>query len=163
VLVRICDRVAEKFPKFAPYAAVVDALFHDLVELAAAVASVFGLKPPNAGNAAKVAIALVVALFLAGCAGSFEESRGSVLRAGAPELSAQCVSLDSQHRTWGGVAKGSAVVAGGLGALEAIPGESKGAHIGLGAGALAAGAVAATAVFVSEDAASSYVAQGCGK
>jgi hypothetical protein len=62
VLVRICDRVAEKFPKFAPYAAVVDALFHDLVELAAAVASVFGLKPPSAGNAAKAALVLVVAL-----------------------------------------------------------------------------------------------------
>jgi hypothetical protein len=67
VLVRICDRVAEKFPKFAPYAAVVDALFHDLVELAAAVASVFGLKPPSAGNAAKAALVLLVSLFLGGC------------------------------------------------------------------------------------------------
>ena len=110
----------------------------------------------------RIAALLALAPFAFGCAGSFEETRGSV-RVSAPELTAQCVSLDGQHRTWGGVAKGSGVLAGGLGAVAALPGESDGARVGLGAGALAAGALAATAVFVSEDAAASYVNDGCGK
>jgi hypothetical protein len=107
---------------------------------------------------------LFVAAFLSfGCAGSFEETRGQVKVGAAPTATivavdpGYCRGLDSQHRAWGGVAKGSGAVAAGLGAGLIPSDESKELRIGLAAGAIGAGALAATSVFVSEDAASSYV------
>ena len=101
-----------------------------------------------------------VPLLVLGCAGSFEESRASV-RIGAPELSARCASLDDQHRTWGGIGKGSAVLAGAAG-LSVIPVSGETGKVSLAAGSAVAGAVAATAVYVSEQAAGSYVRE-CSK
>lgn len=102
----------------------------------------------------------------AGCAGSFEETRGKLIVGAPPPGTTQvmvdvdrshCESLDGQHRAWGGVAKGAAALGAGLGAGLIPSDESKELRIGLAAGAIGAGALAATSVFVSEDAASSYV------
>lgn len=100
--------------------------------------------------------ALALAFALSGCAGSFEEARAPHIKLGAPPLSERCQSLDSMHRTWGAGAKGSGFLAG-MSGLATIPDESKEARIGLAAGAVAMGAVAVTSVFVSEDAATSFV------
>jgi hypothetical protein len=99
----------------------------------------------------------------AGCAGSFEEARATTptKRMGVPLNGvvgidrAECVSLDSSHRIWGGLAKGAAVAAAGLGALE-VPDLGKDARIGIGATAIGMGAIAAASVFISEDAAASW-------
>ena len=91
----------------------------------------------------------LLALLLVGCAGSFEGTRVRI-------VSPYCQSLDAVHRTWGGVAKGSGIAASGLGAAV-IPNESSGARIGIAVGAIASGALAATSVFISEDAVGSYV------
>jgi len=109
----------------------------------------------------------VVTLVLAtvGCAGSLERARadGAVLAAGvdraAPEAEAarvdRCERLDRQHRTWGAVAKGVAVLAGASG-LSTLPVDDPEAQTALAIGAVAAGAAAAGAVALSEGAAASW-------
>jgi hypothetical protein len=104
--------------------------------------------------------ALLLLIALPGClAGSFEEARLAGLnpqaRAAAPPPTERCVSLDSQHRNWGGVSKISAVLAGGSG-LSTIPAEDKTLRIGLAAGAAATAALAAGAGYLSESAATSW-------
>jgi hypothetical protein len=100
---------------------------------------------------------VLLALLSFGCAGSFDEARSPHFKLGAaPPLSERCQSLDSTHRTWGAVAKGSGFLAGVSG-LGAIPDTSQELRIGLAVGAVTMGAVAVTSVFVSEDAASSFV------
>jgi len=110
------------------------------------------------GRKAKLSI-VALALLLGGCAGSFEEAKLAGMdpqaRAAAPPPTEHCISLDSQHRTWGGVAKVSAVVAGAEG-LSSIPVDDKKVRIGLAAGTAAAAALAAGAAYVSEDAAASW-------
>jgi hypothetical protein len=107
---------------------------------------------------------LLIGLLALGCAGSFEEAKGAApigsAAAPAPDP-AYCRGLDSEHRVWGGIAKGAGAVAAGLGA-GLIPDESKDLRIGLAAGAIGAGAIAATSVFISEDAAVAYV-KDCSK
>jgi hypothetical protein len=98
--------------------------------------------------------ALVV--LLPGCAGSFEESRGSVRMGVSPELVQRCASLDDAHRNWGAVAKGTGVLAGGLAAAEALPAIGEKGRLALAGGALASGAVAAFSVFEAEGAATSW-------
>jgi hypothetical protein len=117
---------------------------------------------PNFSRLALIATSL--ATFA--CAGSFEEARVTTpvkpVRMSAPLNGiiapadrAECVSLDSSHRIWGGLAKGAAVAAAGLGALE-VPDLGKDARIGIGASAIGVGAIAAASVFISEDAAASW-------
>jgi hypothetical protein len=108
-------------------------------------------------------LALGVPVLALGCAGSFEEARGPSIRLGAsPELSARCDSLDNRHRDWGAVAKGSAVVAGGVGAVAAIPDVDKTARIAVAGTGLGFAALAAFSVFESEGAATSWAAE-CAK
>jgi len=96
---------------------------------------------------------------LTGCAASFEESKLAGLdpqkRMSAPPPSARCMSLDNQHRVWGAVGKGTAVLAGAEG-LSTIVTDNEKLQTGLAIGALATGAISATAVYVSEDAATSW-------
>jgi hypothetical protein len=100
--------------------------------------------------------AACLALVLTGCAGSFEEARlvrhGNV--AAAPP-SQRCVSLDSQHRAWGAVAKGAAFASGASG-LATIPVRSDAARDALAVGSVIAGITAATSVYVAEDTAAAW-------
>jgi hypothetical protein len=112
------------------------------------------------GRLVKTSAAALVLLSLGGCAGSFEEARLAGLQARTAAKvavfpSERCVSLDNQHRTWGGVAKVSAVLAGAQG-LSTIPVEDKTARIGLAAGTAVTAAAAAGAQYVSESAAESW-------
>jgi hypothetical protein len=108
--------------------------------------------PPGAKTIAGSAV--VSLLVLSGCAASFEESKLAGLdpqtRAAAPPPSDRCMSLDSAHRTWGAIGKGAAVLAGAEG-IATWPVDSDDARIGLAVGAGVTAAVAATAVYVSED------------
>jgi hypothetical protein len=113
-----------------------------------------GLATKSVGNAAKVALVLLVAFVLSGCAGSFEESRGSV-RVGAPELSQRCIDLDDRHAFWGGTSKFAGALAG-ISGLAAIPVDSKEARIGLAAGGAFLGASAVGAMVISESAATAW-------
>jgi hypothetical protein len=98
---------------------------------------------------------------LSGCAGSFEESRAAAHPGiKLTPLSDRCVSLDSTRRAWGASAKGAGFLAGGAG-LATIPEYDKSARVGVAIGAAAAGALAVTSVFVSEDAATEFVKEGC--
>ncbi len=104
-------------------------------------------------------VGAVLALFgLSGCAGSFEEARlvsgqvGAVTDANRE----RCQSLDDRKVVWGGIAKGSAVLAGASG-LTAIPVDDHDAEAGLVAGAVVFSALAATSVYVSESAGVSWV------
>lgn len=101
---------------------------------------------------------ILAVLLLTGCAGTFETSRLVTSRGSSPSssaLSARCHQLDDRRQLYGGIAKGAAVVAGGVG-LASIPAESKGARIGLAAGGVGAAAVAAGAVYVAELAGQSW-------
>lgn len=111
--------------------------------------------PPSKGPRIHLALVFLV-LLLPGCAGSFEEARFAGGRVGAaPEKVERCSSLDSTHRTWGGVAKTSAALAGASG-LSTIATDDQRLDTGLAIGAAAAGAVAVGAEFVSQDAAASW-------
>jgi len=118
-----------------------------------------GVKLPKASAKTTLPSIVLLALLLGGCAGSFEEAKLAGMdpqaRAAAPPPTEHCISLDSQHRTWGGVAKVSAVVAGAEG-LSSIPVDDQKVRIGLAAGTAAAAALAAGAAYVSEDAAASW-------
>ena len=109
----------------------------------------------------RLVMLFVVAMMSFACAGSFEEAQLAGLKAKLPTAvaaiapSARCVSLDSQHRTWGAIGKGAAVLAGAEG-LVAIPIDSKGGRIALATGTAVTAAVAATAVYISEDAATTW-------
>jgi len=104
-------------------------------------------------------VAATLLLLASGCAMSLEESKLAGLdpqaRAAAPHPSERCQSLDSQHRTWGGISKISAVLAGGSG-ISTIPAEDKTLRVGLAAGAAATAALAAGAGYLSESAATSW-------
>lgn len=116
------------------------------------------MTPPSAQTIAAAAVVSLCCLTL-GCAASFEESKlaGMSLqtRAAAPPPSARCLSLDSAHRTWGGIGKGAAVLAGAEG-IATWPADGERAELGLAIGAGVTAAVAATAVYVSEDYAAAW-------
>jgi hypothetical protein len=126
-------------------------------------AQAVGGKSRRARKAGKTTVAsfLLLSVLVVGCAGSFEEARLAGLRARSPDKSVavapseRCQSLDNQHRTWGGVAKVSAVLAGAQG-LSAIPVDDKTARIGLAAGTAVTAAAAAGAEYLSEGAAESW-------
>jgi hypothetical protein len=110
-------------------------------------------------------------LLLTGCAGSLPEAQTAGahdraaklgLKFGAtPNPTPYCSGLDASHRFWGGVAKSSALLAGGAG-LATVPVDNKDAELGLAIGSAAMGAVAAAATYFAEDAASSF-ARDCGQ
>jgi len=68
-----------------------------------------------------------------------------------------CSGLDRDHRTWGAVAKFAGVVAGS-GALASVPvgDDQKTLKWSIGVGAVLIGGLAAAAVFVEQDAASTF-------
>jgi hypothetical protein len=109
-----------------------------------------------------VLLALVVmgSMMGSGCAGSFEESRLAGLdpqaRAAAPPPTERCQSLDDQHRWLGGVAKGSAFLAGASG-IATWPVDNERAELGLAIGAGVMGATAVTAEYLSSEAESAWV------
>jgi hypothetical protein len=117
--------------------------------------------PTQVGSQIKLLACSLLLVLVGGCAGSFEEARLAGLQAHSPTKavavapSERCQSLDNQHRTWGGVAKVSAVMAGAQG-LSAIPVEDKRARIGLAAGTAVTAAAAAGAEYLSEGAAESW-------
>jgi hypothetical protein len=103
---------------------------------------------------------LIIAL-CGGCAGSLEASRHEL--GAAPASSAErCASLDNTRRTWGGVAKASAVLAGGAG-VSTIPATDNKLETGLAISSVVVGAVAAAAVYVSEDAGNSWARECAGR
>ena len=114
--------------------------------------------PASAGLNAMFLLLMIAALSLTACAGTFEEAR--LVQPERPVAAAReagrCTELDDQHRLWGAVGKGSAVLAGASG-LATIPIDSREGEIGLAAGAVGTAALAATAVYLSESAAESYV------
>jgi len=68
-----------------------------------------------------------------------------------------CASLDNQHRTWGAVGKFGAVVAGAGGiATLPIDSDQKTLRASVAISALIVGAVSAAAVYIEQDAASTY-------
>lgn len=117
-------------------------------------------------------VLLVTALALFGCAGSFEEARlvapsreaaarPASVTAPASSSDDRCVTLDDRRQLWGAVAKGSAVVAGSAG-LSTIPAKSDNLKIGLASAGVAAAALAAGSIYVSELAGDRWVAECSG-
>ncbi len=99
-------------------------------------------------------------LVVSGCAGSLPEAHAVGMKERAkigasPMPSEYCSGLDSAHRTWGGIGKVSALLAGGSG-VATIPTDDKDVRTGLAIGAAAAAAIAAGSIYFSEDAASSW-------
>ena len=112
-------------------------------------------------------LALLLALTLVGCAGSFGEARQAgrsahELGAAAPTATPErCASLDDRRITYGAIAKASAVLAGASGVSTVPIGDDDEAHeraqiavagVGVGFAAIAAGAM-----FISEGAGESWV------
>jgi len=110
----------------------------------------------------RIGLLVLLAASVSGCAGSFEEIRvlrPSLETAGQMRirlLDERCVSLDNQHRYWGAVGKGTALLAGAEG-VATWPAHSADAQIGLAVGAGVSAAVAATALYISEDAGDAWV------
>lgn len=101
-----------------------------------------------------LALGLLGALTLSGCAGTFEEARIAGHAAAAPAAPspsdvAYCRDLDGSRTTWGAIAKGSAALAGASG-LATLPVDSERGRLALGGATLAVGAVSVVAVYVSE-------------
>ena len=89
-----------------------------------------------------------LALLFSGCAGSFNESKGS-LKLGAPPPSERCVSLDDGRRNWSAVARTSGLLAGASG-LSTIPVDTQELRIGLAAGTATLAAVTVFATVQSD-------------
>lgn len=112
-------------------------------------------------------LVVLVAVLVGGCAASLEEARieGATLAApGHPQDDRdRCQRLDNQRRSWGALAKGSAVLAGATGA-SAIPFdyESDAARVTVGTVTVGAAVFAAAAVKVSEDAGDTWARECAG-
>lgn len=106
------------------------------------------------------ALCVLVGILLFGCAGSFEEAKvaGRQYRAANPPTTPPtqyCSDLDSKHALWSGVAAGAGALAGAQGIMS-IPIDDKDIKVGLAAGTVAMGALAATAVVISDGAATAW-------
>ena len=114
--------------------------------------------PPTLRNDAgiKTIALLFFGILSMGCSASFEESRLVSPQVGATADRQRCEELDDRRTLWGGIAKGSAIVAGSAG-LAAVPVTSHKAEVGLAAGSVAAAALGAAAVYVSESAGDRWV------
>jgi hypothetical protein len=105
-LVRGFDVLAQKFPKLAPAAAVVDALFHDVFEILGALASMFGLRwpPSSGGTAAKVALVCLLAFIGCGMpAKTVVQEACTVLDSGNPAIGALCLTAEEVASLFGHV------------------------------------------------------------
>lgn len=105
-------------------------------------------------------IGLLLPVLAIGCASSFEEAKHAGMHdrgllGATPTPSPYCRSLDSSHRIWGGLAKGSAVLAGGAG-LATIPVYSEAAEQSLAIASASMAAVTAAAIYFAEDASGSW-------
>lgn len=110
---------------------------------------------PGSGSKTAAALLLLVALpSMTACTQSLEEAKWAGLdpqaRASAAPPSARCQSLDNQHRTWGAIGKGAAVLSGAEG-ISTWPVQGQSAETALAISAGVTAAVAATAMYVSED------------
>jgi hypothetical protein len=105
-LVRGFDALAQKFPKLAPAASVVDALFHDVFEILGALASMFGLRwpPSSGGTAAKVAIVCLLAFLGCGIpAKTVVRDVCTVIDSGNPAIGALCLTAEEIASLFGHV------------------------------------------------------------
>ena len=110
---------------------------------------------------------LFILAFCTGCTGSLELARQqggldrfqAASRVGSVQAPAyskdRCASLDDQHRTWGALAKGAAVLAG-AGGLGTIPLDNKTEREVVASSSLAVAAFAAIAVALEEGAGTSW-------
>lgn len=86
-----------------------------------------------------------------GCSVSLEGARRESGVLGADSTpSERCIQLDNARTTWGAVAKGAAVVAGGTGVSTIPLHDEQGAQVAMAATSAAAAAVGAVAVYVAE-------------
>lgn len=105
-------------------------------------------------RAARAVRVSAAALALVGCGGSLGAAKAGD-KLGAAPPSARCQTLDDRHTTWSAVAQGAAVLGGGSGvATLADLGPDYRAPVAVTA--VAAGALAAVAVAVSDGAAESW-------
>ena len=107
-------------------------------------------------------VAVLAALLLAGCAGSFEEARSvgqkhrTLGEAAAPAVpSDYCQSLDRGHIGWAGIELGAASLAGASG-LGQIPAKTDTVRAWLAAGTVTMAATAAVAGGFANGAANSW-------
>jgi hypothetical protein len=114
---------------------------------------------PKAPTAVVTTGGAVALLLITGCAGSFEEAKlagvDTARRGAVAAPSERCQSLDDQHRIWGGIGKGAAVLAGAEG-IATWPVKDDRIETGLAIGAGVSAAMAAGAVYVSEQAGESW-------
>jgi hypothetical protein len=120
-----------------------------------------GIKPPAGPTVAL--LLFVVAFGASGCLGTFDEAKASA-RIGAYSAASQdrCESLSDRQAAFGAVSLASATLAAPTG-LTAIPVSDDGARSALIAGSVVLAANAAATGLVAEQAAKSYVAEGCAK
>lgn len=106
-------------------------------------------------------VTIAVALpMVGGCLGC--RSLGASAPKGTPAAQRRCAGLDSQHRAWGGVAAGSAVLAGS-GGLGGVVVKDDAARLSLAISAALIGAIGAGAAYVSNSAAGQWGDEGCGR
>jgi len=108
---------------------------------------------------------ILAALILAACTGSLEQNRLAAAPprtvgspAVAPEQVARCNTLDDRRQFWGALGKGAAVL-GGASGLSTLPLEDpkyETTRVGLAIGGVAAAAIAAGAIVISEGASESW-------
>ncbi len=112
--------------------------------------------------ATHVKLAALLLLFVSGCAGSLpdaqiagrkERAEKIGLKIGVrPTPSEYCQSLNAQHRTWGGIGKGSAFLAGGAG-LGTVAVDDDKTRMGIAIASATMAAISVMSIFFSEDAA----------
>ncbi len=132
-------------------------------------------KPPTAPPVTKMVaytlagavLTFAIGTVICGCAGSLENAHARGARARAVVEKAglgvilpqaeECATLDQEHRTWGAVAEIAGVLAGAGGVSTIpIPEDQKATRVAVATSAIVLGAVAATAVWISQDAAASW-------
>jgi hypothetical protein len=108
---------------------------------------------------------LGVALLLGGCAGSLDTARGDGLKlrlAATPSApTVRCVSLDTAHRTWSGIAEGTAFAAGAAG-ISIIPIDDKTGRVLIVSAGVVLGTAAAVSVYVAGDYAAAWARECSG-
>lgn len=127
-----------------------------------------GVRKPPSSTTFLTTMAIVLAFALVGCTPALYPPAsarfGGSIRPGDAFVptQAECESLDSEHRTWGGVALGASSISGLSGLATGLDSGSSGGRLALGLSSLIVAGIAAAAGYVSSSAASDFVAQGCG-
>lgn len=113
----------------------------------------------------RMLVLLILAVLSIGCTGSLPEARsagvqartaGASQKAATPVTAERCATLDDRRQLWGSAAKGLAILSGASG-IATIPVNNDNAETALAAASLGLGALAATAVALSESAGESWV------